>query len=78
MLMGGPMCESCGRPRPGATEGRFCDRCADARGTLLPWDEVHRRLVEEEFMARNGMGRAQADAAAREALGRMPAWKGRR
>ena len=76
MLMGGPACESCGRPMTQGTSSRYCGSCSDRAGALLPYEEVHRRLVEQEFMARNGMDRAQAEVAARNALARNPAWKG--
>ena len=58
------------------TSGKYCDGCTDARGALLTYKEVHRRLVEREFMGRNGMPREQAEVAARNALSRMPAWQG--
>lgn len=76
MLMGGPACESCGRPMKAGASSRYCDGCTDSRGALLSYDEVHRGLVEREFMGRNGMQREQAEVAARNALSRMPAWKG--
>ena len=78
MLMGGPACESCGRPMTVGASGKYCDVCTDAGGALLAYDEVHRRLVEREFMGRNGMSREQAEVAARNALSRMPAWRGGR
>ena len=76
MLMGGPACESCGRPMKSGTSSRYCEACTNAKGELLPYEEVHRGLVEKEFMGRNGMQREQAEVAARNALSRMPAWKG--
>ncbi len=76
MLMGGPACESCGRPMMSGTSSKYCESCTNAKGDLLSYDEVHRRLVEREFMGRNGMQREQAEVAARNALSRMPAWKG--
>ncbi|MDB4930758.1 MAG: hypothetical protein JWM10_3242 [Myxococcaceae bacterium] len=76
MLMGGPACESCGRPMAVGRSGKYCEHCSDAKGALLSYDEVHRRLVEREFMGRNGMQREQAEVAARNALSRMPAWQG--
>lgn len=82
-ITGGLACDSCGRPMSGPKEhggGRadnpYCHHCTDRGGALLPYAEVHRYLVEREFMARNGMERSQAEAAARNALSRMPAWKG--
>jgi hypothetical protein len=58
------------------TSSKYCESCTNAEGELLPYDEVHRGLVEREFMGRNGMQREQAEVAARNALSRMPAWKG--
>lgn len=78
MLMGGPACESCGRPMAVSAKGKYCEMCSDSRGALLSYDEVHRRLVEREFMGRNGMQRDQAEVAARNALSRNPAWQGSR
>jgi len=76
MLMGGPACESCGRPMATGASGKYCDGCTDSRGQLLSYEQVHRGLVEREFMGRNGMQREQAEVAARNALSRMPAWQG--
>lgn len=77
MLMGGPACESCGRPMAVGTNKKYCETCADSHGALRSYEEVHRRLVEQEFMGRNGMQREQAETAARNALSRNPAWQGR-
>lgn len=84
-LMGGPACESCGRPMMsssdrggGRADNPYCRHCTDGRGALLPYDQVLRALVEGEFMARNGMARDSAEVAARNALSHSPAWKGRR
>jgi hypothetical protein len=83
--MGALACESCGRPmmsrsdRGGGREDNpYCRHCTDASGALLPYEEVHRGLVEKEFMARNGMARDRAEVAARNALAHSPAWRGRR
>jgi hypothetical protein len=84
LLTGGLACDSCGRPMAAAADrggGRadnpYCRHCTDRGGALLPFESVLGYLVEHEFMARNGMARAQAEAAARNALSRMPAWRGR-
>lgn len=84
-LMGGPACESCGRPMMsdrdrggGRADNPYCRQCTDARGDLKPYEEVHRALTEEEFMGRNGMTRDRAEVAARNALAHSPAWKGHR
>lgn len=58
------------------TTSKYCETCTDGSGRLLPYEQVHRRLVEKEFMGRNGMQREQAEVAARNALSRMPAWQG--
>ncbi len=83
-LMGGPACESCGRPMTsdrdragGRADARYCRHCADARGNLKPYAEVLEGLVTEEFMGRNGMSRDRAEVAARNALSHSPAWRGR-
>lgn len=83
-LTGGAACESCGRPMSsdrdrggGRADNRYCRHCTDARGALLPYESVLEALVRDEFMARNGMARAQAEVAARNALRHSPAWKGR-
>jgi hypothetical protein len=60
----------------GGATAKYCEHCTDARGQLLPYEQVHRRLVEREFIGRNGMQREQAEVAARNALSRMPAWQG--
>jgi len=84
-LMGGPACESCGRPMMsssdrggGRVDNPYCRHCTDRSGKLLPYDTVLRTLVEEEFIARNGMSRDRAEVAARNALAHSPAWRGRR
>ena len=60
----------------GDAQNPYCRHCTDRGGALLPYASVLKYLVENEYMARNGMARAQAEAAARGALSRMPAWKG--
>ena len=84
-LMGGLGCESCGRPMMsdqdhggGHQDNRYCRHCTDAAGTLRSYDEVWRTLVEREFMGTNGMPRAQAEVAARNALAQTPVWRGHR
>lgn len=83
MITGGLACDSCGRPMGSAkdhgggdAQNPYCRHCTDRGGALLPYASVLTYLVENEYMARNGMARAQAEAAARSALSRMPAWKG--
>jgi hypothetical protein len=84
-LMGGPACESCGRPMMndrdrGAKQHNnpYCRHCTDGNGTLRSFEAVLKTLAEEEFMARNGMDRQAAEVAARNALAHSPAWRGRR
>jgi len=61
----------------GRADNPHCARCCDRTGTLLAFEVVLARLVEEEFVGRNGMKRDAAEVAARNALGRQPAWRGR-
>lgn len=82
-LMGGPGCESCGRPMMsssdrggGRADNPYCRHCTDARGALKSYSEVLETLVVRDFMGTNGMARAQAEVAARNAMMYMPAWKG--
>ena len=84
MMMGGPACQSCGRPMMddkdragGRADAPYCRHCADAGGRLKSFDEVLSYLVDNEYVARNGMDRGAAQVAARNALGRQPAWKGK-
>ncbi len=83
-LMGGACCESCGRPMMsdgdhggGLQDNPYCRHCTDTQGVLRPYESVLRTLVEKEFMGVNGMARAQAEVAARNALAQLPAWRGR-
>ncbi|MFO0652701.1 MAG: zinc ribbon domain-containing protein [Polyangiales bacterium] len=83
-LTGGAACESCGRPMMserdhggGRGDNPYCRHCTDARGSLRAYEDVLEGLVRDEFMARNGMARPQAEVAARNALRHSPAWKGR-
>lgn len=82
---GGPACQSCGSPMMRASDhggGRadnpYCRLCTDESGRLLPYDQVHRNMVEQRFMRVNGMPRAAAEEAAHRALSYMPAWQKRR
>ncbi len=84
-LTGGPACESCGRPMMsdrdhggGRADNPYCRFCTDTKGQLRGYDDVWKTLVEREFMGTNGMARAEAEVAARNAMAQMPAWRGRR
>lgn len=83
-IMGGPACESCGRPMTsdrdhggGRADNPYCRHCTDGSGALKPYEAVHQGLVKDEFMGRNGMSKEQAEVAARNALAHSPAWRGR-
>lgn len=81
-LMGGPSCESCGRPMMsdrerggGRADNVYCRYCTDSSGALKSYNDVLETLVTRDYMGTNGMGRAQAEVAARNAMMYMPAWK---
>lgn len=83
-VTGGPACQSCGSPMPTAKEhgggdekNPYCRVCTDRAGALLPYDEVHKHMVEQRYMKVNKMPRKGAEDAATKALSVMPAWKGR-
>lgn len=84
MLMGGPACQSCGRPMTedrdhggGRVSNPYCRACTNREGTLLSYEAVLQQLVKEEYVGRNGMDPQAAEVAARNALSRQPAWRGR-
>ncbi len=68
-------CQSCGMPMPGAEPGvMYCDYCTDETGQLRSYEQVFEGTVTGYFMGMQKMARAEAEAAAREHLGKMPAW----
>jgi uncharacterized glyoxalase superfamily protein PhnB len=70
-------CQSCGMPLADAKAGTvYCQHCADASGSLRPYEEVYEGTVTSYFMAMQNMGRVEAEAAATEHLSKMPAWAG--
>jgi uncharacterized glyoxalase superfamily protein PhnB/uncharacterized Zn finger protein (UPF0148 family) len=72
-------CQSCGMPLGNGKPGQiYCQYCTDAHGQLRTWDQVFEGTVTSYFMAMHKMERAAAEKAAREHLGRMPAWAHRK
>ena len=71
-------CQSCGMPLADAEPGQmYCDYCTDEKGTLRPYEQVFEGTVTGYFMGMQKMGRKDAEKAAKEHLGKMPAWVGR-
>ncbi|MFO0984211.1 MAG: VOC family protein [Planctomycetota bacterium] len=71
-------CQSCGMPLKDAKPGAmYCQYCTDEQGKLKPYDAVLEGTIQGYFMAMQKMPRPQAEKAAREHLGKMPAWQGR-
>lgn len=72
-------CQSCGMPLADAEPGQmYCDYCTDEDGQLRSYEQVFEGTVTGYFMGMQKMGRAEAEAAAREHLAKMPAWAGRK
>ena len=70
-------CQSCGMPLTEAAPGQmYCHYCTDEKGELRPYDEVFKGTVEGFFMHMQNMPREEAEVAAEEMLGKMPAWNG--
>ncbi|MBV8055486.1 MAG: hypothetical protein JOZ29_09295 [Deltaproteobacteria bacterium] len=78
-----PACGSCGMPMEqpedhalGDVSHEYCRYCTDARGELLPYEQVlatnARFYVESQ-----GVTPAAADQMARAMLADMPAWRSR-
>lgn len=69
-------CQSCGMPLTEAKPGdMYCDYCTDDKGTLRSYEQVLEGTIQGYFMGMQGMERAAAEVAAKEHLGKMPAWK---
>ncbi len=68
-------CQSCGMPLQDAKEGdMYCDHCTNEHGHLRPFAEVLEGTTVGYFMGMQKMERAEAEQAAREHLGKLPAW----
>ena len=68
-------CQSCAMPLAEAKPGQmYCDHCTDDAGELKSYEEVFEGTVVGFFMGMQKMERAEAEAAAKEHLGRLPAW----
>ena len=71
-------CQSCGMPLTEAQPGQmYCQYCTDEHGKLKPYEVVLEGTTVGYFMHMQKMPRDKAESAAREHLGKMPAWKGR-
>ncbi|HTE05420.1 MAG TPA: VOC family protein, partial [Planctomycetota bacterium] len=71
-------CQSCGMPLEGATPGQMdCAHCTDEHGKLRPYESVLEGTTAGYFMQMQKLPRPQAEKAAREHLGKLPAWAGR-
>jgi len=73
-------CESCGMPMrtaedhaPGHADGAICAYCAPD-GTLQPFEERFERMVQWS-MRQDGKARPDAEAATRDYMRGMPAWR---
>jgi len=68
-------CQSCGMPLSDAEPGQmYCGYCTDESGKLRPYEQVFEGTVTGFFMGMQKMERADAEAAAKEHLAKMPAW----
>ncbi len=68
-------CQSCGMPLTEAAPGQmYCDYCTNDKGELKPFEEVLEGTIQGYFMGMQKMERAEAEVAAKEMLGKMPAW----
>ena len=71
-------CQSCSMPLTDAAPGQmYCDHCTDDTGHLRPYEDIFEGTVSGYFMGMMKMERAEAEAAAKAHLGKMPAWVGR-
>jgi len=72
-------CQSCGMPLTDAKPGEmYCHYCTDEHGKLKPYETVLEGTTTGYFMQMQKMPRDKAEAAAKEHLGKMPAWAGRK
>ncbi len=77
-------CGSCGFPMRtpddhagGDPDAEYCSTCAEASGTLKPYDEVVQ--ANADYLVREqGVDLHAARTMARALLASMPAWQGRR
>jgi hypothetical protein len=76
-------CQSCGMPMNspadfggGDEENNYCVHCTHPDGKLKSYDEIYEGMVSMYLKTRN-MERADAEKAARNYMGMMPAWAGR-
>jgi uncharacterized glyoxalase superfamily protein PhnB len=69
-------CQSCGMPMKDAAPGlMYCQYCTDEKGKLRPYEQVLEGTTTGYFMGMQKMARPQAEKAAKEHLGKMPAWR---
>ena len=71
-------CQSCGMPLQNADPGQmYCGHCTDEAGNLQPYEAILEGTIQGYFMGMQNMPRDEAEQAAKEHLGKMPAWAGR-
>lgn len=69
-------CQSCAMPLTDAQPGQmYCDHCTDEAGKLRPYEAIFEGTVSGYFMGMQKIERGPAEAAAKEHLSKMPAWK---
>lgn len=70
-------CQSCSMPLTDAQPGQmYCNYCTNDKGELKPYEEIFEGTVQGYFMGMQKLPRAEAEVAAKEMLGKMPAWSG--
>jgi uncharacterized glyoxalase superfamily protein PhnB len=71
-------CQSCGMPMADGKAGQmYCAYCSDEQGNLKPYEVILEGTVTGYFMEMQKMERKAAEKAAKEHLGKMPAWTAR-
>ena len=77
------LCQSCGMPMNspadfggGDEENNYCVHCTHPDGELKSYDEIYEGMIFMYIKTRY-MERADAEQAARDYMGMMPAWAGR-